>query len=69
LPGREELYTNDKWVHVHPQILKSGRVIHYIPKGLDEEAANELKGQLEEKEPYVERLRAINEDLRKYNNS
>jgi len=63
LPGREELYTNDKWVHVHPQILKSGRVIHYIPKGLDEEAANELKGQLEEKEPYVERLRAITEDL------
>ena len=63
-PGREELYTNEKWVHQHPQVLKSGRVTHYIPKGLDEDAANELKGQLEEKEPYVERLRAITEDTR-----
>jgi len=44
-PTREELYTNEKWVHVHPQILKSGRITHFIPKGLDEDAANELKGQ------------------------
>jgi radial spoke head protein 4A len=65
-PGREELYTAEKWVHQHPQILRSGRITHYIPKNLDEEAANELKGNLEEKEPYIERLRVITEDARNF---
>jgi len=61
-PGRDELYANEKWVHMYPQVLKSGRITHYVPKHLDEEQANELKASLEEKEPYVERLRAITED-------
>ena len=67
-PGREELYTIEKWVHQHPQILKTGRTTYYVPKGLDEEAAAEYKQKQEDAEPLVERLRVVTEDTRNFFN-
>lgn len=54
----------ENWVHFNQYLLKSGRASHFIPKNLDEDAANELKDSLEEKDPNVERLRGITEDKR-----
>ena len=43
--------------------MKSGRLDYFIPKHRNEEDAEELKGQLQDGDPEVERLRSLNEDL------
>lgn len=60
LPSTEELKSLESWGHLPNVILKSGRTSHYIPPGLDEEAADEIKTKLEEQDPLVEeRMRSI----------
>ena len=65
-PGFEELKTLETWVHLHPNIMSTGRISHYIPKGTNEEDAEELTGKLDEKEEAlnnnIERLSPVNED-------
>lgn len=51
------------WVHRYPYIMKSGRMEHFIPKHRNEEEQEELKGQLEEADPVVDRMRRLNEDV------
>ena len=64
-PEKEELSNIAGWVHLNPEILKMGRVSYHIPKTLDEDAQEELKGKYEEKDPITERLRSCTEDNRK----
>jgi hypothetical protein len=62
--AREELGKVENWVHFNEYILKGGRTSYYIPKHLDEAAAETLKGELAEKDPTVDRLKGIPEDKR-----
>ena len=52
----------ENWVHHYPYILKAGRIKHKAPQGLSEEDAEAKVGELEEADPPVDRLRALNED-------
>lgn len=63
-PGYEDLINLENWVHVNPALLKGGRASHFIPKSLSEDARAELLAKLEEKDPYIERLRPITADKR-----
>ena len=59
MPGTEDLKSLETWAHLHPIILKAGRVTHYIPPGLEEEAATELTEKLNTSDPTVDRFRAL----------
>lgn len=65
MADKETLTGVDIWVHYNPEILKMGRISYYIPKNLDEEAQDDLRGKYEEKDPITERLRSCAEDNRK----
>ena len=64
-PGHEDLGSLDNWVHMNPNILKAGRAKHWVSSKLSEDQASEAMAKLEEKDPPVDRLRAIKEDKRK----
>jgi len=62
-PAKDVLYDIGGWVHHMPGILNtSGRVSHYIPKGLDEDAANTKKEELDAIETPVDRLRPVTDE-------
>ena len=63
--GQEELASTENWVHINPEILKSGTVKHTAPPGLNEDDAAEYVDKLAEKDPVTERLRSLAEDTRK----
>lgn len=54
----------ENWVHLPPQILKMGRVSHWFESSLSEEAKQAKQDELNENDPDIDRLRAINEDRR-----
>lgn len=56
----EEMNSQERWVHEHSNILSVGRLI-YLNLGDPEKLAAMM-----EKEPYIERLRPIQADERKY---
>jgi hypothetical protein len=60
-PG-DDIAKIETWAHLQPQILKYGRVSYYIPSKLNQDLKDELKGNLEGKDPQVERLKGIEED-------
>ncbi len=62
IPGTDELKSLESWSHQHAIILKAGRVSHIAPPELGEEERDEYLGKLADKDPVVDRFRAINED-------
>lgn len=62
--AREDLAKVENWVHYNPALLKAGRTAHYVPKSLSEDAAKEQIAALEDKDPLIDRLKAITEDTR-----
>jgi len=64
-PGYEDLAALDNWVHINPDILKAGRVKHFVSSKLNEDQAAEAMAKLEEKDPATERLKSIKDDKRK----
>lgn len=61
MPSTEELKSLEAWSNVAPSILKNGRTTHMAPDGLDEEAKDAYLAEMGEKDPQVERFRALNE--------
>ena len=68
----EELYLNfedlnslENWVHKYPSILKNGRFSHFVPSFYNEEQKDDLLQGLEDNEPLIDLLRALNEDKEK----
>ncbi|CDW78166.1 UNKNOWN [Stylonychia lemnae] len=62
MPGTEELKNLEGWCHLHPIILKAGRVSHFAGEGLADEERDEILAKLNEKDPAGERFKAINDD-------
>lgn len=60
VPGYAELKTAENWVHLNAVILNSGRTKHIVPQGTQN--VEEELDKLTQAEPYIPRLRAINED-------
>lgn len=58
----EDFKSLDNWAHFPPYILKAGRGTHYVPPGLEEDAANELTDKLAEEDPPIDRFKSIAED-------
>ena len=54
-----ELNSLDSWVHLNPHILNQGRCTYYIDPKLSEEQKEALTTELTEKDPMVDRLKAI----------
>ena len=52
----------ENWIHHYPYILQAGRTKHQAPEGTKEDDVDAVIGELEEKDPNVDRLRALNED-------
>jgi radial spoke head protein 4/6 len=63
VPGTEELKALEVWGHQHQQILQAGRVTHALDPAIPEEGKEEALAGLNEKDPQVDRFRAINEDV------
>ncbi len=59
-PGFAELKTLENWVHLNPHLLLAGRTKHILPPGTQN--AEEELDKLTQNEPYIARLRALNED-------
>lgn len=63
VPTMEELNAPENWQHLYSNILLAGRTEHLKPeKKSEEEDPDELLERLKESDPYIERLKAINED-------
>lgn len=62
MPGTEELKSLETWGHRHPNILNMGRCSHFVPSTIPEDEVDDYKGKLEEKDPIIDRYRALNED-------
>ncbi len=60
VPGYSELKTAENWVHLNAVILNGGRTKHVVPPGTAN--VEEELDKLIQNEPYVARLRPINED-------
>jgi radial spoke head protein 4A len=60
-PAASDLNNVENWVHHYQNILLAGRAEHEIPN-LPEEEVEEAVAALEEKDPFIERLKGINED-------
>ena len=50
MPNYDTLKGKEAWVHLHPNIMSTGRCGHYIPPGLTEEQRDEMIGKLNEKD-------------------
>lgn len=61
VPSATDLNTAEGWVHQYQNILLAGRAEHQRPV-LPEDEIDEAIAALEEKDPFVERLKGINED-------
>lgn len=61
MPGTDELKSLENWSNVATSILKNGRTAYVAPTDLDEEARDAYLADMGEKDPQVERFRALNE--------
>ena len=57
----EELKSTENWMNAEPAILKAGRMSHYAPAELDDEARDALLASMAETDAPVDRFRAVNE--------
>jgi hypothetical protein len=60
-PSATDLNSLESWAHSYQNILLAGRAEHELPN-VPEEERDEAVAALEEKDPFVERLKGINED-------
>ena len=63
MPGIAE-QSPDNWVHYYPYILKVGRTAHQAPLGTPEDDVEAAIAEMEEKDPNVDKLKAIAEDAK-----
>jgi|JI10StandDraft_1071094.scaffolds.fasta_scaffold396097_2 hypothetical protein len=63
MPGVAE-QTPDTWVHLYPYILKAGRTTHLEPFGTPEDDKDAVLQEMEEKDPNVDKLKPIAEDVK-----
>lgn len=61
VPNTEELKSLESWCNIHQSLLKNGRTSYVAPKDLDDEAAEAYLADVNEKDPQVDRFRALNE--------
>jgi hypothetical protein len=61
-----ELKTLDNWVHLQPALLGLGRCSHWVDPSLPEDKKEEKLAELSEKDPEIERLKAISEEKSPY---
>lgn len=59
MPGAEELKSLEAWSNVSPSVLKNGRTTYVAPDNLDDDAKEAWMGEMNEKDPQVERFRAL----------
>jgi len=59
MPSTEDLKTTEVWGNSYPQINLAGNCTHVAPSDVEEK--DEWKTAMEEKEPTIERFRAISE--------
>jgi len=64
-PTATDLNNAENWVHEYQNILLAARAEHEAPDVPDEEK-EEAVAALEERDPFIERLKAINEDKKVY---
>lgn len=57
VPSTKELDSQEAWGNSLPLILKSGRVSHFIPEGVED--VDDAKAKLDESDPSAERFRDI----------
>lgn len=62
VPGTDELKSLETWGHSNPIILGVGRCTHIAPQGKTDEEKDEYLTLIGEKDPVVDRYRALNED-------
>jgi len=63
IPTMEELATPENWVHRYSNILLAGRTEHLKPeKTSEDQDPDEMLERLKEADPYIDRLKGINED-------
>lgn len=60
-PATTEMTNLENWVHHYQNVMGVGRAEHEIPD-LPEEERDEAIEELEKKDPFIERLKPINED-------
>ena len=58
-----ELANLENWCHLNPNVLSTGRVVHFAEAALEEEK-QALLDALNEQEPVEARLKALSEDKR-----
>jgi len=54
----------ESWVHINPYILKVGRTAHQAPAGTPDDDVDAAIQEMEEKDPVVEKLKAVGEDVK-----
>ena len=64
-PSATDLNNTENWVHEYQNILLAARAEHEIPDVPDEERDEAIEA-LEGKDPFIERLKGINEDKKVY---
>lgn len=64
-PSATDLNSTENWSHEYQNVLLAGRAEHIAPD-VPEEELEEAVGALEEKDPFIERLKPINEDTKVY---
>mmetsp|Transcript_22579 Transcript_22579/g.22410 ORF Transcript_22579/g.22410 Transcript_22579/m.22410 type:complete len:264 (+) Transcript_22579:392-1183(+) len=64
-PSATDLNSTENWVHQFQNILLAGRAEH-TPPNVGEDELEEAMGELENKDPFIERLKPVNEDLKVY---
>jgi len=62
-PSFDDLQNPESWVHFHQNILKTGRIKHYVPEKLPQEEKDTLLTDLNEKDPVLDKLKGIPEDI------
>jgi len=60
--GTDEMKNLENWSHLHPIILKAGRITHVEPEGMGEEEKEEYMAKLAESDKTVDRFAVIAED-------
>lgn len=62
LPEIADQNSLDFWVHANQYILHQGRCAYFVDPSLSEEQREALNTENSEKDPLIERLKAISED-------
>lgn len=61
VPSTEELNNLEAWGNTQASINNGGKTVHIAPEGMDDEAKEAWVAEMSEKDPAVDRFRALNE--------